>query len=555
VAVPATIIIPTRGRPDYLAVTLASIMPQAHAAGVEVIVVNDGDDARIEPLTRKHRASYLARGSRHGLNAARNAGAAAAAGEVLIFVDDDVEVSDGWLAAYCEGARRLPSVGVFTGPIRPRLEGRAARRRTCGREAIPITSADHGPADRDVDRAWGANLAIRRSAMDATGPFAEHAPTGAGDEEEWEERYLEAGGRIRYLAAAGLDHRRAAADASLRALAIAAARRGASARRYDERRGTAPAPGAELRTLAGCVWHTFRRRCANGPLLAAHSAGRIAALLRAEPQRAPQSASEDFLSGASGTVGGKRDLLRMLGDLALDLQSLPNRAVLTRAARAVPKRRILVISVVRQANRGTYLDALRELRRSRHELVVAQRDAGELGRFENLNRLLAEQGDIERFDWLLLLDDDVILPRGFLDGFVHQAERHALRLAQPAHRLRSHAAWRVTRRRALSAVRETAFVEIGPVTALARETFGELLPFPALRMGWGVDAHWSAIARAQGWRIGVVDVLPIAHRGAPAATTYSRAEAVAEARAFLADHPYLPARQLQRTLAVHRRCA
>ena len=48
-------------------------------------------------------------------------------------------------------------------------------------------------------------------------------------------------------------------------------------------------------------------------------------------------------------------------------------------------------------------------------------------------------------------------------------------MAQPAHRLYSHAAWQVTRRRARSAVRETAFVEIGPLTALRRETFPVLL--------------------------------------------------------------------------------
>jgi hypothetical protein len=138
---------------------------------------------------------------------------------------------------------------------------------------------------------------------------------------------------------------------------------------------------------------------------------------------------------------------------------------------------------------------------------------------------------------------------------INLAERYELRLAQPAHRLRSHAAWRVTRRRARSVVRETAFVEIGPVTALHREAFGELLPFPPLRMGWGLDAHWSALARMHGWRVGVVDVLPIAHRAAPAASVYSREEAVAEARAFLAERPYLPASELQRTLAVHRRCA
>jgi hypothetical protein len=113
----------------------------------------------------------------------------------------------------------------------------------------------------------------------------------------------------------------------------------------------------------------------------------------------------------------------------------------------------------------------------------------------------------------------------------------------------------VTRGRALSATRETAFVEIGPVTALAHETFAVLLPFPELRMGWGLDAHWSALAQTHGWAIGIIDVLPIAHRASPAASAYSREEAIAEARTFLAEHAYLPASELQRTLAVHRRCA
>src|SRR5205823_400889 len=79
------------------------------------------------------------------------------------------------------------------------------------------------------------------------------------------------------------------------------------------------------------------------------------------------------------------------------------------------------------------------------------------------------------------------------------------------------AAWGVTRRRPDSVVRETSFVEIGPVSAFHRETFGALLPFPDLRMGWGLDLHWAAVARERGWRMGVVDAVVIAHRARPAA--------------------------------------
>ena len=96
---------------------------------------------------------------------------------------------------------------------------------------------------------------------------------------------------------------------------------------------------------------------------------------------------------------------------------------------------------------------------------------------------------------------------------------------------------------------------IGPVTALHRDTFAALLPFPPVGMGWGLDAHWSWLAREHGWRVGIVDLTPLAHRAAPAASAYSRAQAVAQARSFLAEHPYMPVGESQRTLAVHRRCA
>ncbi len=152
------------------------------------------------------------------------------------------------------------------------------------------------------------------------------------------------------------------------------------------------------------------------------------------------------------------------------------------------------------------------------------------------------------------MDDDIVLPPGnFLDSFLFLVERFALDLAQPAHRLASHAAWRVTRRHGGDVVRETRFVEIGPLTAFARSTFSTLLPFPDLRMGWGLDLHWAALARERDWRCGVIDATPIAHRAAPAASAYSREQALAEARAFLADRPYLKAGEAQQTLVTHRR--
>jgi len=115
-------------------------------------------------------------------------------------------------------------------------------------------------------------MAIRRSAIERLGGF-DPSLLGRGDEEEWEYRYVAAGGRIRYLAAAGLDHRRARADARISALVRAAYGQGREARRHDRRFGHARSPGLDLRILVGCVWHTLRRRCAYGVVMGARAAG------------------------------------------------------------------------------------------------------------------------------------------------------------------------------------------------------------------------------------------------------------------------------------------
>jgi hypothetical protein len=418
----------------------------------------------------------------------------------------------------------------------------------CGREDPPITALDLGAEDRDVDMLWGANLAIRRGAFQRLGPF-EEGETGAGDEEDWVRRYRRAGGRVRYVAAAGLDHRRAGRDARLPGLARAAYHRGRTARRYDDRRGDVQPPTRELRALAGCAWHTVRRRCANGVVMGAHAAGRIAEALDPAPVGGP-----DFVSGRSGTVVGRRAALAAAADFGLDAREAISgrRARLRRAAREIPRRHVLVLGLERPEHRALAEAAGAELGRSRHEIEFALAPVVPgLGKFENLNALL-ERRPADGHDWLLVIDDDVELPKAFLDVLLFCAERFDLRLAQPAHRRRSHAAWGVTRRQPDSVVRETSFVEIGPVTAFHRDTFEALLPFPDLRMGWGLDLHWAALARERGWRMGVVDAVAIGHRVRPAAVGYDREGAVAEAREFLADRPYVPRREAERTLAIHR---
>ena len=281
----ASIVIPTFRAADYLDVTLASIMGQARDGGAEVIVVSDGPDANTAVTTRRHGARLVTLPQHAGLNTARNAGIDAAAGDLIVFIDQDVDAPAGWLAALVAGARAYPEVDVFGGPIRARLEGNLP---ACGREPAPITTLDAGPTDRDVEMVWGANMMMRRSAFAWVGRF-DPALLGRGDEEDWLLRYTANGGRIRYLAAAAIDHRRSPADSRLGVLARAAYGQGREARRHDRHSGKARPVVAELRTLAGCGWHTVRRRCAYGIVMGARTAGTLREWLTERRRRSASS--------------------------------------------------------------------------------------------------------------------------------------------------------------------------------------------------------------------------------------------------------------------------
>ncbi len=285
--------------------------------------------------------------------------------------------------------------------------------------------------------------------------------------------------------------------------------------------------------------------------------------------RLPDPAS--FLSGDAGDVTDPwRRAKRTAGELAYNAIDTVTgtRLRAARLARSGPDRLDILVTGVYRPD-SIFAAALPALHSTRHDVRIALGSTGAAdpdlrehtvaehlggGKFENLNRVLEEsRADAGHPDWTVVVDDDVRLPRAFLDRFVAICERFGLDVAQPAQTLRSHSAWKVTRRRPASLVRVTRFVEIGPVTAFGRRAAEELLPFPELRFGWGLDLHWAAIAGQRGWRLGIVDALPVRHESALVGAAYSRDEAVDEASRFLADRPYLPSVRTGEVLAVHRR--
>jgi len=90
-------------------------------------------------------------------------------------------------------------------------------------------------------------------------------------------------------------------------------------------------------------------------------------------------------------------------------------------------------------------------------------------------------------DWLLVLDDDVRLPSGFLDNFLFLAERFDLAIAQPAHRSYSHAAWSSLGAGPEASCARRPFVEIGPVGGVSGPHIlhAAAVPAPQGRLGAG----------------------------------------------------------------------
>lgn len=173
---------------------------------------------------------------------------------------------------------------------------------------------------------------------------------------------------------------------------------------------------------------------------------------------------------------------------------------------------------------------------SRHEVSVSIVPMGDKGKFANIDDAIAlASSGLDRFDWLVVADDDILFKPRFLDTFIALASAADLSIAQPAHAYESYTTYQITRRRLGSLVRRTRFVEIGPLTLVKKEAFSELIPFPASRWCYGIDVLWSEIARRNEFKMGIVDGTPVRHLR-PVAASYSMDEAAAEGRDLLRQH-------------------
>ncbi|MFN2464915.1 MAG: glycosyltransferase family A protein [Candidatus Dormibacteria bacterium] len=212
-------IVCTCDRPAGLARTMRSILADPSVVERELLVVDNGSEANTEAVaaavhTSNEGAPFAVRllrqpipGKSHALNLAMRE----AAGDALLFTDDDVEVEAGWADALVApfvdsavglvGGRTLPA---WPAPppawVSPRI-ARALGVRDLGESAGPLQAED----------VIGANMAVRAAALPGRGDAFDTrlGPRGAVKMDYEEVALAELVGRrhqLRYAAAAVVRH-------------------------------------------------------------------------------------------------------------------------------------------------------------------------------------------------------------------------------------------------------------------------------------------------------------------------------------------------------------
>lgn len=195
-----SVVIPTRDRPAMVA-QLASALRDQLRDGDEVVVIDQSEHPSALRGVRHHVTDT------RGLAAARALGLALTSGAVVLFLDDDTwplpGLVDGHRAAFAD-----PWVGVSAGRVverhlRPNARGPRNDVALSGRVRTDLTRWAPG----EVATAKGANMAVRRAAVAATGRFDPgYTGTAFLEDADWSIRAVAAGWRLVWTPDAAVVH-------------------------------------------------------------------------------------------------------------------------------------------------------------------------------------------------------------------------------------------------------------------------------------------------------------------------------------------------------------
>lgn len=203
-----SVVIPTFGRPEKLAETLAAL-DQQDCESFEVVVVDDGTS---QPVTREMLPDpqrftlRILRQQNQGPAAARNLGAKEANGEILLFTDDDCLPCSGWVSALSQGIKshREALVGSLT------FNGLPGNSWSSASQLIIDLVYDH--FNRDPTNAYflaSNNLACHRDLFLEIGGFDTDFPKAGAEDRDFCDRWRMTGRPIRLLREPLIEHRHA----------------------------------------------------------------------------------------------------------------------------------------------------------------------------------------------------------------------------------------------------------------------------------------------------------------------------------------------------------
>jgi glycosyltransferase involved in cell wall biosynthesis len=185
-AIEASIIVPTFNRATHLKEALASLIALDYSSNAyEILVVDNGSIDNTSEVVKSMIASHSSHQIRYfyepvpGLLSGRHKGALEAKGEILVFIDDDIEAHPQWLAAIIEsfkdpnthlvGGKNLPKYECSPPPWLEAFWSCHGEQNVCGY----LSLLDFGDNLLEIDPSyvWGLNFPIRKTTLFELGGF------------------------------------------------------------------------------------------------------------------------------------------------------------------------------------------------------------------------------------------------------------------------------------------------------------------------------------------------------------------------------------------------
>lgn len=182
-----SIIIPTFNRADQLNRTLFSLLELKTDRNLfEIIVVDNGSTDNTKEIVEKYIEQNRNTTIRYiydampGLLTGRHRGAKEAKGEILTFIDDDVQISSTWLDTILEVMSTKPEVALLTGSNLPLYESYPPKwisyfwsKDENGKKCGWLSLMDFGNEEKEIhpNFVWGLNFTIRKNIFELLGGF------------------------------------------------------------------------------------------------------------------------------------------------------------------------------------------------------------------------------------------------------------------------------------------------------------------------------------------------------------------------------------------------